>query len=56
MPPMKNTAVLEPVDLNGGLDRPSAKTWDGLSRMAFAANWDPESASDPLNSPSSWEG
>jgi hypothetical protein len=24
--------------------KPSAKTWDGLSRMAFAANWDPEEA------------
>ncbi len=27
-------------------DKPNAKTWDGLSRMAFAANWDPESAID----------
>jgi hypothetical protein len=27
-----------------GLDKPAAKTWDGLSRMAFAANWDPEAA------------
>ena len=25
-------------------DKPNAKNWDGLSRMAFAANWDPESA------------
>jgi hypothetical protein len=25
-------------------DKPSAKNWDGLSRMAFAANWDPETA------------
>src|SRR5271167_123745 len=25
-------------------ERASAKTWDGLSRMAFAANWDPEGA------------
>jgi hypothetical protein len=31
-------------DKSEGLDKPSAKTWDGLSRMAFAANWDPESA------------
>jgi hypothetical protein len=27
-------------------DKASAKTWDGLSRMAFAANWDPEGAID----------
>jgi hypothetical protein len=26
------------------LERASAKTWDGLSRMAFAANWDPDTA------------
>ncbi|HVZ81246.1 MAG TPA: ferritin-like domain-containing protein [bacterium] len=26
------------------LEKPNAKTWDGLSRMAFAANWDPETA------------
>jgi P-aminobenzoate N-oxygenase AurF len=26
------------------LEKASAKTWDGLSRMAFAANWDPEGA------------
>lgn len=24
------------------LEKANAKTWDGLSRMAFAANWDPE--------------
>ncbi len=38
-----STAVLEqeaPVNY----DKASAKTWDGLSRMAFAANWDPEAA------------
>jgi hypothetical protein len=27
-------------------DKPNAKTWDGLSRMAFAANWDPDLAID----------
>lgn len=26
------------------LERAKANTWDGLSRMAFAANWDPEGA------------
>jgi len=26
------------------LEKANAKTWDGLSRMAFAANWDPEDA------------
>lgn len=26
------------------LEKANAKTWDGLSRMAFAANWDPEGA------------
>lgn len=25
-------------------EKANAKTWDGLSRMAFAANWDPEGA------------
>ena len=28
------------------LEKANAKTWDGLSRMAFAANWDPEGAID----------
>ncbi len=28
------------------LQKPNAKTWDGLSRMAFAADWNPESAID----------
>lgn len=28
------------------LEKASAKTWEGLSRMAFAANWDPETAID----------
>jgi hypothetical protein len=28
------------------LNKAKANTWDGLSRMAFAANWDPESAID----------
>jgi hypothetical protein len=28
------------------LEKANAKTWDGLSRMAFAANWDPENAID----------
>lgn len=28
------------------LERPSARTWEGLSRMAFAANWDPEKSID----------
>ncbi len=27
-------------------DKANAKTWDGLSRMAFAANWDPEGSID----------
>jgi len=27
-------------------EKASAKTWDGLSRMAFAANWDPEGSID----------
>ena len=31
---------------NDSLEKASAKTWDGLSRMAFAANWDPEAAID----------
>lgn len=28
------------------LEKANAKTWDGLSRMAFAANWDPEGSID----------
>ncbi len=28
------------------MEKANAKTWDGLSRMAFAANWDPENAID----------
>jgi hypothetical protein len=28
------------------LEKPNAKTWDGLSRMAFAADWNPETAID----------
>ena len=28
------------------LEKAKATTWDGLSRMAFAANWDPENAID----------
>ncbi|RKG78930.1 ferritin-like domain-containing protein [Corallococcus exercitus] len=28
------------------LEKASAKTWDGLSRMAFAADWNPETAID----------
>jgi len=39
------TPTLEKVkETKEPLDRPSAKTWDGLSSMAFAANWDPETA------------
>jgi len=38
----------KPEDVNAEgfekFDKPTAKNWDGLSRMAFAANWDPESA------------
>ncbi len=31
---------------NQTTDKMDAKSWDGLSRMAFAANWDPEKAID----------
>jgi len=31
---------------NDVLQKPNAKTWDGLSRMAFAADWNPETAID----------
>jgi hypothetical protein len=39
--------TLEAVAVNAAskpeiLEKANAKTWDGLSRMAFAANWDPE--------------
>ena len=39
----KNTQNEEEI-LREELNRPSAKPWEGLSRMAFAANWDPEKA------------
>ncbi len=33
-------------DPNEVLEKPNAKTWDGLSRMAFAADWNPDTAID----------
>ncbi len=33
-------------DQSDVLQKPNAKTWDGLSRMAFAADWNPETAID----------
>ncbi len=44
MPTIEKNKNYEITDKSEGLDKPSAKTWDGLSRMAFAANWDPETA------------
>src|SRR5690242_10734865 len=44
---MKETAMIAvPTNENPAAaeEKASAKTWDGLSRMAFAANWDPETA------------
>lgn len=38
------TVIHEDVDVEVELRKPSAKTWEGLSQMAFAANWDPERA------------
>ncbi len=44
MPTAEINKPTEITEKSEGLDKPSAKTWDGLSRMAFAANWDPETA------------
>jgi P-aminobenzoate N-oxygenase AurF len=40
---MADDEATEPMKL---LDRADATTWDGLSRLAFAADWDPERAID----------
>ncbi len=42
--PKAKVAPSKTKDNNDELEKASAKTWDGLSRMAFAANWDPEGA------------
>ncbi len=44
---------------SGLLDKANAKTWEGLSRMAFASNWDPDKAIDwdrPIDLGSAKEG
>src|SRR5581483_3948738 len=44
MPPLEKMTTVSESGLSESYDKASAKTWDGLSRMAFAANWDPETA------------
>ncbi len=39
---MEATAPREDAMKSDIMEKANAKTWDGLSRMAFAANWDPE--------------
>ncbi len=41
---MEAVAIDNPEAKPDILEKANAKTWDGLSRMAFAANWDPEGA------------
>jgi hypothetical protein len=46
MTTLEATVPLAGAEKSENPDKMNTKTWDGLSRMAFAANWDPEGAID----------